>query len=173
MTGKDETTGRFTQGNRFWEARSGPCRKPKFAEPEQLWSAAVEYFEWVTDNPIFEDTIVTFQGVATHEPLAKMRAMTNRGLQLFLGISHETWRGWKTDGHDLHRPDLADVIERIEAVIYEQKFTGAAAGLLNHGIIARELGLADKQEIDSKHDVSDALSELLGVVSDKSRRIGS
>jgi hypothetical protein len=32
----------------------------------------------------------------------------------------------------------------IEKVIYNQKFTGAAADLLNSNIIARELGLSDK-----------------------------
>ena len=31
-------------------------------------------------------------------------------------------------------------------MIYEQKFTGAAAGLLNPNIIARDLGLADKTD---------------------------
>jgi hypothetical protein len=29
----------------------------------------------------------------------------------------------------------------------EQKFTGAAAGLLNGNLVARELGLADKAEV--------------------------
>ena len=33
-----------------------------------------------------------------------------------------------------------------EEIIYNQKFTGAAADLLNPNIIARELGLADKQQ---------------------------
>jgi hypothetical protein len=33
--------------------------------------------------------------------------------------------------------------------MYEQKFSGAAAGLLNPNIIARDLGLADKSEIAS------------------------
>lgn len=39
------------------------------------------------------------------------------------------------------------VITQAEAVIYEQKFTGAAADLLNPNIIARDLGLADKKEL--------------------------
>ncbi|MEB3419916.1 terminase small subunit [Salipiger marinus] len=145
MTDRDEA-GRFLPGNRIWEANPNPGRQPTFADGDELWTAAVEYFEWCHENPLLEDQLVTFQGIATHEPVAKVRALTQRGLCLFLGISMETWRGWRTPDHDLYRPDLADTIDRIEGVIWEQKFTHAAAGLLVHGLIARELGLADKQQ---------------------------
>ena len=40
------------------------------------------------------------------------------------------------------------VIDDIEKIIYRQKFEGAAAGLLNANIIARDLGLRDKQDVD-------------------------
>lgn len=146
MADRDEA-GRFLPGNRIWElSPSSPGRPPTFAGPEDLWAAAVAYFEWVHANPLYADQLVTFQGSATHEPVAKMRAMTIGGLCLSMGISTETWRGWKTEGHELHRADLAEVIGRVEAVIHEQKFTGAAADLLNANIIARDLGLADKRE---------------------------
>jgi hypothetical protein len=46
--------------------------------------------------------------------------------------------------------DFSQIIARIENVIYSQKFTAAAAGLLNANIIARELGLADKQDVTNK-----------------------
>lgn len=143
--GRDEETGRFTPGNRFWEARSSAGPKPKFADPESLWAACVEYFDWSMDNPLFEDKLVTFQGMATHEPVAKMRAMTIGGLCLFLDIDVTTWRDWRDS-----RPDLSPVITRVEAVIYHQKFSGAAADLLNPNIIARDLGLADKTEHTGK-----------------------
>jgi cellobiose-specific phosphotransferase system component IIB len=38
------------------------------------------------------------------------------------------------------------IISRIIETIYVQKLTGAAAGLLNPNIIAREIGLAEKTE---------------------------
>src|SRR5262245_53579495 len=71
--------------------------------------------------------------------------MTKRGLCLYLGIEHTTWSAWKKD-----RPDLLPAIERVESVIYTQKFSGAAANLLNANSIARELGLADKTELQGK-----------------------
>lgn len=142
---RDEKTGRFLPGNRFWEARSSAGPNPKFGKAEDLWSACVEYFDWVESNPLWEDRLVAFQGIANHEPVAKMRAMTLAGLCLFLDISQETWRLWKKD-----RPDLLGVITRAEAVIYSQKFAGAAADLLNANIISRDLGLADKNELTGK-----------------------
>jgi hypothetical protein len=142
---RDEKTGRFLPGNRFWEARSSAGPKPRFADGDTLWAACVEYFQWVEDNPLWEDHIVTFQGVAKHEPMAKMRAMTITGLCLFLDVELTTWKTWKSS-----RPDLSHVVTRAEAVIYAQKFSGAAAELLNPNIIARDLGLSDKSELTGK-----------------------
>lgn len=141
MSKDRDEAGRFAPGNRLWEARSSAGPKPKFSGPEPLWAACVEYFEWVEDNPLWEDKVTSFQGVNAHEPVAKMRAMTIAGLCLFLDIEESTWREWRAN-----RSDLSAVITRAEAVIYEQKFTGAAADLLNPNIIARDLGLADRRE---------------------------
>lgn len=141
MSDRDKA-GRFLPGNRFWEARSSAGPKPIFADGDQLWAACVEYFDWVEDNPLHEAKAFAYEGVVKVESLPKMRAMTLGGLCLFLDITDQTWRDWKAG-----RPDLLGVITRAEAVIYQQKFTGAAADLLNPNIIARDLGLADKKEL--------------------------
>ncbi|MGV0910329.1 DNA-packaging protein [Martelella sp. FOR1707] len=143
--GKDGVTGRFLPGNRFWEARSSHGAKPKFENGEDLWKACTEYFEWVEANPLWEDKLVTFQGMATHEPVAKMRAMTISGLCFFIDIDKSTWDDWKKS-----RPDLSGIISRAEGVIRDQKFAGAAADLLNANIIARDLGYAEKNEHTGK-----------------------
>lgn len=142
MTGKDEETGRFLPGNRFWEARSSHGAKPKFESADDLWSACCEYFEWVEENPLYETKGFAFQGAVTKETFPKMRAMTIAGLCLFLDVTQKQWIEWRTS-----RADLSEVIRQAEAIIFQQKFTGAAADLLNANIIARDLGLADKQEI--------------------------
>lgn len=143
-SGRD-SFGRFASGNRFWEARSSAGPKPIFATPDQLWTACCEYFEWVENNPLWEDRIVSFQGVTKHEPVAKMRAMTLAGLCVFLDISRVTWKEWRES-----RPDLSNVMARAEEIIAQQKFSGAAADLLNANIIARDLGLTDKSEFAEK-----------------------
>ena len=141
LEGKNPHNGHFAAGNRFWEARASCGPKPKFAKPDDLWNACVEYFKWVDDNPLIEKKLVSFQGVSTIEALPKMRAMTIGALCTFLDIRHATWNEWRKS-----RDDLADVIEKVDAVIFAQKFEGAAADMLNGSIIARDLGLADKRE---------------------------
>lgn len=128
-------------GNQFWKARSSHGRNPIFGSADDLWNAACEYFEWVDANPLYEDKLTSFQGVNTHEPVAKMRAMTVEGLCLFLDISKQAY------GEYRQRNGFGDVTSRIDAVIRSQKFAGAAADLLNANIIARDLGLADKSEL--------------------------
>lgn len=71
--------------------------------------------------------------------LPKMRAMTIQGLCNFLQIGTSTWSDYKK------KKDFSDIITRVEGIIYQQKLEGAAADMLNPNIIARELGLAEKQ----------------------------
>lgn len=124
--------------------RSKHGRNPIFATPDDLWSACEEYFDWAHKTPLLEDTLVTFQGVAKHEPLAKMRAMTIGGMCIFLDISQSTWFDYaKQEG-------FSQITTRAEQIIRTQKFEGASAGLLNPNIIARDLGLADKSELAGK-----------------------
>jgi hypothetical protein len=47
------------------------------------------------------------------------------------------------------RKGFSQIITRIERTIYDQKFVGAAAGFFNSNIIARDLGLTEKKEIDA------------------------
>lgn len=128
-------------GNQFWKARSKHGRDRLFESPAALWEACCEYFEWVEANPLYEMKAFAYQGVVVQEPVAKMRAMTMGGLCIFLDIDETTWREWRKS------EDFSPVVLRVDKVIYEQKFTGAAADLLNPNIIARDLGLADKQEV--------------------------
>lgn len=129
------------RGNSFWEARSTHGRNPIFSEPTDLWDAATQYFAWVEANPLYEDKLVTFQGDAKHELVAKMRAMTLSGLCIFLGIARSTWDEY------CKKEDFSAVTKEVAEIIRTQKYEGAAADLLNANIIARDLGLADKREL--------------------------
>jgi hypothetical protein len=146
-------------GNKFWEARSTHGRNPIFKKPDELWTACAEYFEWVEENPLYEDKLVTFQGSATHEPVAKMRAMTISGLCIFLDIGVQTWHDYRD------KEDFSEVTKRVDEIIRTQKFQGAAADLLNPNIIARDLGLSDKQELSGPNGGALKIEriELIGV----------
>lgn len=134
----------FQLGNRFWELRSSHGRNPTFPNPEALWSACCEYFTWVEDNPLMESKLCSYQGENVLETVPKMRAMTIQGLCLFLDIHPTTWKEYGK------KPDFSSIVTRAEEVIYSQKFAGAAADLLNPNIIARDLGLSDKRDVDVK-----------------------
>lgn len=137
-----DSAGRFAAGNRIWASRKRAGLKPRYQNPDDLWTDCVAYFEWVHDNPLQEVKLVSYQGVSKQISVPKMRAMTLAGLWLHIGIAAETWNDWRKN-----RTDLSEVIARVEMVIYEYKFTGAAADLLNPNIIARDLGLADKSDV--------------------------
>jgi hypothetical protein len=116
-------------------------RPPLFPTPKDLLVECFKYFEWVNANPLYEEKGFAYQGNVARESFSKMRAMTLTGLQLFLGITDQTWRNYRDQS------DFFGVVTYVEQAIYDQKFTGAAADLLNPKIIIRDLGLADKQEL--------------------------
>lgn len=133
----------FKKGNKFWEARSTHGRNPKFKTKDDLWDAAVEYFNWVTENPLMESKLVSFQGASVVEELPLMRAMTIEGLCNFLDMSEDTFANYGK------KDDFLGVVTKIRSIIRQQKFEGASAGLLNSNIIARDLGLKDNQDLTS------------------------
>jgi hypothetical protein len=120
-------------------SKFGPA--PKFDRPEKLWTACRRYFEWVDANPLYEDRLVAYRGTVRRVRLRKMRAMTVGALCRFIRLDRTTW------GDYHRRPGFESVTARVDAIIWVQKFEGAAAGLLNPAFIGRALGLADKSEM--------------------------
>ncbi len=135
----DESVGRKGLpiiSDQLWK-RHGFGRPVLFESPEDIWKAAVEYFQWAENNPLWEAKAFSFQGSSWIEYIPKLRAFTLTGFQLHAGISDQTWRNYKD------KDDFFGVCTKIEQSVREQKFAGAAADLLNANIIARDLGLKD------------------------------
>lgn len=134
-----DNKGIFLPGNKFWRNRERHGRKLTFETPELFYEACLEYFDWVDDNPLPEVKAFA-SGKTLTIPL--MRAMTLRGLCRHMGIGRRSWDEYRG------REDFTEVCEAAEDIMFEQKFTGAAAGLFNAAIIARDLGLADRTEVE-------------------------
>lgn len=135
------------EGNRFWLARTTVGRDRLFADPATLKRACIEYFDHNKNNPIMIAETVKFMGKATITYVPTEAPLTIGGLCLFLQINFQTWKNYATkEGYE----DFFEVCEWVEGVIRQQKFAGAAAGVFNAAIIARDLGLADKSELDHK-----------------------
>ena len=131
----------YVGAGQFWKAKSSFGRKPKFASPEDLETACNEYFDWVDNNPLFEDHIISYMGRATHVSVPKMRAMSIGALCSFLDIDLITWVNYR------EREEFFYVTSSVQGAIRAQKFEGAAGNILNANIIARDLGLSDKHEL--------------------------
>lgn len=123
--------------DKLWKVRK-LGKPPAFKSPEEMWERAQEYFEWCDEHNLNETKLFSYQGVVSSGEAPLMRAMTQAGLCAFLNIGTSTWHDYKTK-----KSEYSEVTAAIEQVMYEQKFAGASAGLLNANIIARDLGLAD------------------------------
>lgn len=138
-------------GNQFWKLRSKHGRDKLFATPEILWEEACKYFEWCDNNPLIE---IDYKGKdADRVEIPKMRAYTMQGLCLFLDCNVGYFNDFKRSDKGKEK-DFSVVITRIEETVYTQKFTGAAAGFLNANIISRDLGLADKREVENNGTIN-------------------
>lgn len=147
-----------TFGNQFWKMRAKHGRDTLFATPEDLWTAACEYFQWVEDNPLQETKVFQHQGAIVTEKVPIMRAMTLRALCFYLNCDESYFRKFKSTITE-DKKDFFTVIANIETVIYNQKFEGAAGNLLNANIISRDLGLADKKEVNASVSFLDYLMQ--------------
>lgn len=86
--------------------------------------------------------VFSYQGEIIKANVPKMRAMTISGLCTFLDITRQTWGTFRS------MEGFSDVTSRAEDIIYDQKFSGAAADLLNANIIARDLGLKEQSQVE-------------------------
>jgi hypothetical protein len=135
------------KGNQYWRLRSKHGRDKLFTSPELLWEAACEYFQWCESHPLEEEKVWQYQGDVVRAKVSRMRAMTMNQLCFYLGASESYFRYFKSTLKEEDK-DFLTVINEIEDIIYNQKFQGAAADLLNANIIARDLGLRDNQSVD-------------------------
>lgn len=142
---------RFEEGNQFWKLRSKHGRNKIFSSAALLMEAAYEYFEWAETHPLYE---TDFRG-KNNQPvkIPKMRAFTMPGLCLYLGVNSKYLFDYEDairDKTDEESMAFKEAIITIKEIIYNQKFTGAAAGFLHANLIARDLGLKESSELKSE-----------------------
>jgi hypothetical protein len=134
----------FDEKNQLWKLRSKHGRDHLFKTPEALWEAACGYFQWCDEHPVYK----VIGGGPVYQPdtcIPKLRAYTLKGLCVYLGCGSKYFNHFEAQlagKTDEASEEFMRIISLIRDVIYEQKFTAAAVGELNPGIIARELNLA-------------------------------
>jgi hypothetical protein len=131
-------------GNEFYKMRINTGAPRKFDTPEDLAAAFNSYFEYIEASPLKESVLMKVK-VGLNEKVKVYnrplpRAMTIQGFCAFTGLSMVTLYEYeKQEGY-------TNIIARAREIMYSQKIEGAAAGLFNPSIIARELGLTEKTE---------------------------
>lgn len=145
--------------NDFQESNPTPR---KFKTPSELWDKAVKYFEWCARTPLLEQHATKMKvgdGVEEIEyyNMDKKRYMSKTSLCLFLGMDRRNFARKYESGE--YGQAYKEVCEAISAVILDDQMTGAAAGLYNPMIVARHVGLIDKQEV--KQELTNDFSALL------------
>ena len=169
---------KFQKGNKLWQnVDPEKVGRPRdFASPLELWKACCEYFQKVDENPIVLKEVTTYdkeseKGTQTKETI-KPIPYTWQGLYSSLSVSD-------LDKYRKERPEFFGIARQIENTIFDQKFSGAAAGVFNANIIARELGLKESvdnttklestntQYIVSNNELSDDLKDFIEDISNE------
>jgi len=161
-------------GNKFWQLRSKHGRDKIFSTPEILWDAACEYFSWCENNPLYEYDYKTSMKNIRRVAIPKPRPFTLQGLCLFLDVNTVYFNQFEDllkGKEDTLSLNFSKIITRIRETIYDQKFSGAAVGLFNHNLIARDLSIKEAQEIDHKStDGTMSPKPTITVVSDEAAK---
>lgn len=131
------------KGNIYWTLRKRHGRKPIYENGEQLWSDCSDYFKFMDENPYeFEDN----KGTKNVNTVKLKRPYTIHSLCLYLDIGRDTWISMRSN------KDFSDVVRKVDDIIYNQKFEGAAMGVYQQNIIIRDLGLVDKADVTTQGD---------------------
>lgn len=137
-------------GNQFWKLRNRHGREKLFKTPDLLWEAACEYFEWCDGNPWCTIKKKTKKTEEETEETPTQRPYTLTGFLIYCDANKGYWSDFKRANHQ----DFSEVITRIEEIIETQQFEGATVGAFNANIIARKLGLTDKQEFSGNQKIT-------------------
>ncbi|WP_297411402.1 terminase small subunit [uncultured Alistipes sp.] len=128
-----------------------------FADGDELWRRACEYFAWCDDAPWRRCELAVSRVGNSIEEVPVGRPYTQEGLALFLGVSGSYFRqaeaelAAKDEQHRITESErgVLDAIRRIRTAIRCQQIEGAAVGIFNHSLVARLNGLTDRQDITS------------------------
>ncbi len=128
-------------------------RPKNFETPEELWEYYEEYKQYILDNPI---KVTDWVGKDAHQIERKhYMPPTWKGFEAFLfragvgDVKNVVSLDWYRRNHNDAYTEFQGIVRAIGAEMFERKFSGASVGIYQQNIIARELGLADVQEVNN------------------------
>lgn len=137
-------------------------KKPKYT-PEQIADEFQKYIEDLKRNPIEVETDYRRQAETTGR-VSQLRIVKYPRppkvldfVRRWLGMTHQAWYQLPTRKRG---KDYETVIEAINQYCADVKFDGAAVGIYNAQIIARDLGLRDNINVSKGDDESMSLDDI-------------
>jgi hypothetical protein len=128
-------------------------RPKKIETPEVLWKLFEEYCEHERNSPMYKVEYVGKDGQKVLTPLQV--PITFEGFECYLadkGIVQDLGDYSKNDNG--RYTDYAPIITRIRKNCFTQNFKGASVGVFNSNLIAKKLGLTEKQEINTQQTIT-------------------
>ena len=156
----------------LWKVAGKPDlgkHKKAFESPQAFLDKAFRYFEWCDEHSQYReeqakkipDSIMVDGHIIPGDPLIQIpvkRPYTEAGLCIFCGVNTR-WmstfeqkhrnQGCKVDGSEDETNLWLEALGHVRDIIKNQQYEGAAAGFFKEGIVARMIGLADKQEVNT------------------------
>ncbi len=121
-------------------------RPKNIKTPEILWQLFEDYVKHEADNPMYKVEYVGKEGRVERTPLET--PITFLGFEVWLAnndyIQQLSDYVANIDGR---YSEFTTILTRIRNCCYVHNFKGASVGLFNANIIARKLGLTEKQEV--------------------------
>jgi len=132
------------KGNQFAKD-SGEGRPMEYASAKE-WKTAIEsYFTWCDNNPIQKNEALK-SGIDAGRiiQIPTQRPYLIEGLCDFLNISVQTFHNYeKKEGYE----DFFEASTWARNKVFSQNLTFGYTGAFDAGLVARKLGIADKQEV--------------------------
>jgi hypothetical protein len=121
-------------------------RPKNIKTPEILWKLFEDYVKHEADNPMYKVEYVGKEGRVEKTPLET--PITFMGFECWLWDNqYINDLGDYQKNTDGRYTEYAPIITRITQNCYVHNFKGASVGIFNANIIARKLGLTEKQEV--------------------------
>lgn len=139
------------KGNNYWEFRDKHGANHAYT-PESLWEESVKYFEWMSKRTWIKKEAVRGPHGAEIVDLPTSTPFSLETFCLFADITPNTFRNYESNEGSYK--DFFSIATRIRCIIDSQMFEGATVGAFNASIIARKLGLADKQDVNTSINVT-------------------
>lgn len=125
---------KIDEGQMYWL-----LDEAEVTSPEDLLAFAKEYMTWTYKNPLPDEKVFHHRGLITRANVPRYRPASLKGFCSWLQVHISKIEYWKRQSAEFAKA-VQFIIQRFEDYNYQL----AAAGLLDPGFIARDLGMYEK-----------------------------